>query len=361
MQQRTAGSGPAGPELLAAMGRALHIAAAPGIRPGANPRVGCVLLDASGRPQAEGVHRGAGTPHAEVDALRAWRRADRAGSPHTAVVTLEPCAHTGRTGPCTEALLQAGVRRVVLATADPDPRAAGGADRLRAAGVEVVAGVLRKQALALNAEWFAATLLRRPHVTWKLATTVDGRVAAADGSSRWISSAQSRADAHLARAAVDAIVVGTGTALSDDPQLAARDTVDRPLPPDLQPLRVVMGLRAVPPGARVRDESAQTLILPTRDPAQVLATLWDNGVRRVLLEGGPTVAAAFWRGGLVDRVVLYLAPALLGAGPLGVSDLGIGSIQDAARLDITDVARCGPDLKITYEPVRAAGTLEESN
>jgi len=360
VQQRTAGSEPASSELLAAMGRALQIAAAPGIRTGANPRVGCVLLDASGRPQAEGVHRGVGTPHAEVDALRAWRSADRAGMPHTAVVTLEPCAHTGRTGPCTEALLQAGVRRVVLATTDPDPQAAGGAARLRAAGVEVVEGVLREQALALNAEWFTATELRRPHVTWKLATTLDGRVAAADGSSRWISSAQSRADAHLARAAVDAIVVGTGTALSDDPHLAARDTVDRPLPRDLQPLRVVMGLRVVPPGARIRDESAKTLILPTRDPAQVLATLWDHDVRRVLLEGGPTVAAAFWRSGLVDRVVLYLAPALLGAGSLGVGNLGIGSIQDAARLDMTDVARCGPDLRITYEPVRAAGTLEES-
>jgi len=360
VQQRIVDNSPVGSVLISAMSRALELAADAEIRPGANPRVGCVLLDASGRAQAEGVHRGAGTAHAEVDALRGWRSANRPGAPHTAVVTLEPCAHTGRTGPCTQALLEAGVRRVVLATTDPDPHAGGGAAILRAAGVEVVEGVLRERALALNAEWFAATVLRRPHVTWKLATTVDGRVAAADGSSRWISSPQSRADAHLARAAVDAIVVGTGTALSDDPQLAARDGSGRPLRRDQQPLRVVMGLRAVPAGARIHDDSAQTLVLPTRDPVLVLDTLWDHDVRRVLLEGGPTVAAAFWRAALVDRVVLYLAPALLGAGPLGVSDLGIGSIQDAARLDITDVARCGPDLKITLEPVRAAGTLEES-
>lgn len=339
-----------------AMRRALVLASDPSIRPGANPRVGCVLISSSWRVVAEAAHQGAGTAHAETAALAA--ASGRLDEVDTAVVTLEPCNHTGRTGPCTQALIDAGVRRVVYAADDPTPEASGGAARLRAAGVEVVGGLLADEAAALDQEWFAAVRLGRPHVTWKLASTLDGRVAAGDGSSRWVSGPQSRRDTHRVRAQVDAIVAGTGTVLIDDPRLSARDCRDRPLPPDRQPLRAVMGLREIPSDARVLDDSAPTVLLPTREPAQALAALWERGARRVLLEGGPTLAAAFWRAGLVDRVTLYLAPSLLGAGPAAVADLGISTITDQARLRITAVERCGDDLKITAVP-RVGAAHEE--
>lgn len=336
-----------------AMRRALELAADPLVRPGANPRVGCVLLSSDGRVVAEAAHQGAGTAHAEVAALAA--AGDRVSEVTTAVVTLEPCDHTGRTGPCSTALVDAGVRRVVHALDDPTAEAAGGAARLRAAGVEVVGGVLADEAAALDPDWFAAARLGRPHVTWKVASTLDGRVAAADGSSRWVSGPASRRDAHRVRAQVDAVLAGTGTVLHDDSQLSARDADDVPLPIARQPLRAVMGLRPVPPGARVLDDTAPTEVLVTRDPAAALERLWNLGVRRLLLEGGPTLAAAFWRSGLVDRLTVYLAPSLLGAGRPAVPDLGIATIADQARLDITDVRRCGTDLRITAVPrVRTA-------
>ncbi len=339
------------------MRRAITLAAEVSVRTGANPRVGCVLLDRGGVARAAGVHRGAGTPHAEADALSRWDPA--LGPPDTAVVTLEPCRHTGRTGPCTEALLEAGVRRVVVGVRDPDTEAGGGADVLRAAGIEVVTGVLEDEATALDPHWLAAARLGRPHVTWKVSPTLDGRVAAADGTARWISSPESRADAHAHRARLDAIVVGTGTVLTDDPALTARTADGTPLPPERQPLRVVVGHRPVPAGATVLDEAAPTLVLATHDPAEVLTRLWERGARRVLVEGGPVLAAAFWRAGLVDEVVVYLAPVLLGAGPQAVGDLGIGTIGEAGRLDVVDVVRTGPDVRITAVPHRPAHSLNQ--
>ncbi|MGC5583445.1 bifunctional diaminohydroxyphosphoribosylaminopyrimidine deaminase/5-amino-6-(5-phosphoribosylamino)uracil reductase RibD [Ornithinimicrobium sp. W1679] len=312
-----------------------------------NPRVGCVLVAPGGTLVGQGHHRGAGTPHAEVEALAdAGERARGA----TAYVTLEPCAHHGRTGPCTGALLRAGVTRVVYAVPDPTPRAAGGAEVLRDSGIEVTHQE-HPASGALVADWTAAARAGRPVVVWKMATTLDGRVAAADGSSRWITSAEARADAHLLRATVGAVVVGTGTALRDDPSLTAR-TPQGELLPD-QPLRVVVGRRDVPAGARLRSGAGELLHLRTHDPHEVLAELSRRGVHRVLLEGGPALAAAFWRAGCVDEVLVYLAPALLGAGPPGVGDLGIGSIEDAARLELRDVARVGPDLRLSLVPVSA--------
>ncbi|WP_461022783.1 bifunctional diaminohydroxyphosphoribosylaminopyrimidine deaminase/5-amino-6-(5-phosphoribosylamino)uracil reductase RibD [Thalassiella azotivora] len=330
------------------MRRALELAADPAIRPGANPRVGCVLIGRDGDVVAEGVHRGAGTPHAEVDALSA---AGTAAHGATAVVTLEPCDHTGRTGPCTQALLRAGVARVVFAQTDPDPVAAGGAATLRSAGVDVDAGLLAGEAERLNAEWTRATRLGRPHVTWKYAATLDGRSAAADRTSRWITGPAARREVHALRAAADAVVVGTGTVLADDPQLTARDDRDRPLPVELQPLRVAVGDRPVPPGARLRDRTGPFVQLPAGEPAHVLADLWGRGVRRVLLEGGPTLAGAFVRAGAVDRVVGYVAPALLGAGPAALADAGVTTIDEAVRLDVTDVTVVGGDVRVTAVPL----------
>lgn len=307
-----------------------------------NPRVGCVLVARDGAVVGRGWHRGAGTAHAEVDALRqAGERARGA----TAYVTLEPCNHTGRTGPCTLALEQAGVTRVVLAQRDPNRAAAGGAQWLRQRGVVVEEGLLADEAAALNRTWTQLVTTGRPFVTWKLAGTLDGRSAAADGTSRWISGEASRRDVHDQRARCGAILVGTGTALADDPALTAR----RPdgSRHDRQPVRVVMGLRDLPAGAAVLDDSAPTWQLRTHDPHVVLGELARAGVHHLWLEGGPTVAAAFLTAGLVDEVVAYLAPVLLGSGRAAVADLGVTTIADAFRLDTTDVTQIGTDVRIT--------------
>ncbi|MGW6462179.1 bifunctional diaminohydroxyphosphoribosylaminopyrimidine deaminase/5-amino-6-(5-phosphoribosylamino)uracil reductase RibD, partial [Streptomyces sp. NPDC055078] len=207
---------------ITAMRRAIALAARGLGSTSPNPVVGCVITDASGRTVGEGHHQRAGGPHAEVHALReAGGRARGA----TAYVTLEPCDHTGRTGPCAQALIDAGVSRVVHAVGDPNPLATGGAERLRAAGVLVESGLLADEATAGNAAWLTAMRLGRPHVVWKYAATLDGRIAAADRTSRWITSPESRADVHRLRAEADAVVVGSGTARTDDPQLAVRGTL----------------------------------------------------------------------------------------------------------------------------------------
>jgi diaminohydroxyphosphoribosylaminopyrimidine deaminase/5-amino-6-(5-phosphoribosylamino)uracil reductase len=337
-----------------AMRRALALAATPGVPLGPNPRVGCVLLADDGSVVAEGLHRGAGSVHAEADALA---RAGTAARGATAVVTLEPCNHTGRTGPCAQALIAAGVRRVVFAGADPNPVASGGADTLRAAGVEVVAGLLAAEAREVNRAWLFGLEHRRPLVTWKVAASLDGRSAAADGTSRWLTGRAARADVHRLRARVDTVLAGTGTVLTDDPALTARDDDGAPLAH--QPLRAVMGLRDLDPGLRVFDGTADTLRLRTREPAEALAELFTAGRRHVLLEGGPALAAAFVRADLVDEVVAYVAPVLLGAGPAAVADLGIGTIGAALRPQVTDVtvlsgtAEEPPDVRWTLRLSRA--------
>jgi len=322
----------------AAMRRALELAALGPFGP--NPRVGCVLLAEDGTVLAEGFHRGAGTPHAEADALS--HAGDRARGA-TAVVTLEPCNHTGRTGPCAVRLVEAGVRRVVFAQPDPNPLAAGGAATLRAAGIEVEAGLLDGESRELNRAWSRAIELQRPVVTWKLATTLDGRSAAADGTSRWVSSAASRRDTHRLRAQCDTMLVGTNTIAVDDPLLTVRDADDRPLGP--QPLRAVMGLRELPDAARVFNDDAETVRLLTRDPREALDELWRRERRHVFLEGGPTLAAAFVAAGLVDEIVVYVAPMFLGAGRNAVADLGITTIADALRPQVRDITVLEPDAK----------------
>jgi diaminohydroxyphosphoribosylaminopyrimidine deaminase/5-amino-6-(5-phosphoribosylamino)uracil reductase len=253
------------------------------------------------------------------------------------VVTLEPCAHTGRTGPCAVALRDAGVRRVVFAQGDPNPVAAGGGALLREAGVEVEQGLMVDAARALNRVWTFAVEHGRPFVTWKFATTLDGRSAAADGTSRWVSGRAARLDTHRLRALCDVMLVGSNTVEIDDPQLTVRDEHDQPLPRDRQPLRVVMGERDLPATARVFDDHAETLHLRTRDPETALKTLFARDRQHVFLEGGPTLAAAFLKAGLVDEIVTYVAPMLLGAGRPAVADLGIITIADAFRPLVTDV------------------------
>ncbi|MGY1814210.1 bifunctional diaminohydroxyphosphoribosylaminopyrimidine deaminase/5-amino-6-(5-phosphoribosylamino)uracil reductase RibD [Blastococcus sp. SYSU D00820] len=336
----------------AAMARARELGWSALGRTSPNPAVGAVVLAADGTPAGEGATAPPGGPHAEVAALAAAGERARGG---TAVVTLEPCAHTGRTGPCADALLAAGVARVVVAVPEPTQPAGGGADRLRAAGVDVVLGVEQEEAEdgALGA-WLTGVREHRPQVVWKVAGTLDGRVAAADGTSRWITGPDARAAVHRLRATCDAVLVGIGTALADDPQLTVRlpDGTDAPR----QPLRVVADRRGrLPATARVRDGAAPTLVSSAPGARELLAELFDRDVRRVLLEGGPTLAAAFLRAGLVDEVVLHLAPKLLGAGAPLVGDLGIPTIGAALSLSVLDVTRRGGDVEIRLRPARHTG------
>ncbi|MFC6707340.1 bifunctional diaminohydroxyphosphoribosylaminopyrimidine deaminase/5-amino-6-(5-phosphoribosylamino)uracil reductase RibD [Flexivirga alba] len=307
-----------------------------------NPRVGCVLVR-DGEVVGRGWHAGAGTPHAEVAALT--EAGDRARGA-TAYVTLEPCAHTGRTGPCVDALTEAGVSRVVYGQSDPNPIARGGGEVLQTRGIDVRGGVLADEAAALNELWTYAVLHEKPWVTWKFAMTVDGRSAAADGTSQWISNELSRADVHDLRRRVGAIVVGTGTALTDDPQLTARSADGAVTGP--QPLRVVVGERDLPISARLFDDAAESLQLRTHDLAAVTKELHSRGIRTVLLEGGSTLGAAFCAAGLVDEIVVYLAPLLLGAGSSAVGPLGVETLSDATRWTLHDVTRLADDVRLIY-------------
>ncbi len=330
--------------LEAAMNQAIELAAATR-DPKPNPRVGCVILAPDGSVIATGAHDGPGNPHAEVIALAV--AGDRARGA-TAVVTLEPCNHKGRTGPCSKALIDAGVTRVVFGQPDPNPQAAGGADALRGAGVLVTDGFMADAAQTLNADWTLAMTRQRPEVTWKLAATLDGWVAAADGSSKWITGDAARAQVQQLRAEHDAVLVGTTTVLTDDPELTARTPQPSP-----QPWRIVMGQRSVPAGARVRlaEPIDRFWQIPTRDPAFALSQMLRRDVHSVLLEGGPALAGAFLRLGLIDRIIWYTAPALLGAGRPVVTDLGVTSIDQALRLELLDVQRVGDDVRIDLRPV----------
>jgi diaminohydroxyphosphoribosylaminopyrimidine deaminase/5-amino-6-(5-phosphoribosylamino)uracil reductase len=340
-----------------AMRRALELAASPGVPRGPNPRVGCVLLGPDGTEVAEGFHRGAGTPHAEAAALA---EAGDAANGATAVVTLEPCNHTGRTGPCAEALIKAGVVRVVFAQPDPNPVAAGGAEALRAAGIAVEMGLLEREARQLNRAWTFALEHGRPFVTWKFAASLDGRSAATDGSSKWITNEDARRDVHRLRGECDAILVGTGTVLRDDPELTVRDALDAPLPRERQPLRVIVGSRDVPPGSRTNNDAADTIQIREQPPRGVLESLRERGCQHVFLEGGPTLAGAFLRDGLVDEVVAYVAPKLLGSGRNAL-EAGLGtSITDALDLHVEDITVFGDNVRITGKPSNAVqgGTVQ---
>jgi diaminohydroxyphosphoribosylaminopyrimidine deaminase / 5-amino-6-(5-phosphoribosylamino)uracil reductase len=309
-----------------------------------NPPVGAVIVNPEGKVVGVGGTAPAGGDHAEVVALR---RAGRSAAGGIAVVTLEPCNHYGKTPPCANALIEARVGTVVYGVTDPNAIAGGGAGRLSAAGVQVKSGVLAEQVAAGPLrEWLHKQRTGLPHVTWKYASSVDGRSAAADGSSQWISSEAARLDLHRRRAAADAIVVGTGTVLADDPALTAR-MADGSLA-ERQPLRVVVGLREIPPEAKVLNDDSRTMVIRTHDPMEVLKALSDR--TDVLLEGGPTLAGAFLRAGAIDRILAYIAPILLGGPVTAVDDVGVPTIARALRWQFDGIDRVGPDLVLSLVP-----------
>ncbi|MCX2749284.1 bifunctional diaminohydroxyphosphoribosylaminopyrimidine deaminase/5-amino-6-(5-phosphoribosylamino)uracil reductase RibD [Arthrobacter sp. MI7-26] len=331
----------------AAMDTALHVALR-GHR-GANPLVGAVVLGPNGEQLITGYHRGAGTAHAEADAIAKAQAKGLDLTGTTMVVTLEPCNHVGRTGPCARAIIDAGITRVVYAVDDPHDPAAGGAGTLRAAGVDVQSGLGAGEALKLNREWFQAVGARRPFVTLHIAQTLDSRIAAADGTSQWISSPESLADNHGLRRLIDAILVGTETVLVDNPRLTAREADGQES--ESQPLRAVMGLREVPADAAVRGTDGKFIQLPTRDPAEALELLFAEGIRHVMVEGGSRILSAFLAAGLVDELIVYLAPTLLGAGTPALTDLGITTLADAQHWNWDDagggaVHALGRDLRL---------------
>jgi diaminohydroxyphosphoribosylaminopyrimidine deaminase/5-amino-6-(5-phosphoribosylamino)uracil reductase len=332
------------------MTRALELALN-GPAKGVNPQVGAVILDSTGEILGEGFHKGSGTPHAEVVALTAALSGSQklsAGS--VAVITLEPCNHTGRTGPCAKALIEAGVSKVIFASSDPGENSSGGANTLRAAGVQVESGVMADKADQQLHVWLTATKNQRPFVTLKWASSLDGRAAAQDGTSKWISSEQSRADAHRRRSVVDAIMVGTGTALIDDPELTARNS-DGTLHAS-QPLRVVLGTRELPSNLRVFNSDAETKTIKTQSIHGALSELFEQGIRHVLVEGGPTLASRFVQMDLVDEFVVYLSPKLIGGDKLAIGSIDVPSIAQAKGLTFKEVSKLGDDILIVASPVR---------
>ncbi len=348
------------------MARALELAARGLGRTCPNPAVGAVFVR-NGRVVGEGFHSRAGAPHAEVEALR---RAGARARGATLYVTLEPCAHHGRTPPCVDALVPLGLARVVVATGDPDPRVRGrGIRALRRAGLPVDVGVARTDADLLLAGYRSRILRGRPQVTLKLALTLDGRIAARGGDARWITGPAARRMGHALRDVSDAILVGAGTVRADDPRLTCR------LPGGHDPVRVVVaGERLdLPPRAhvlatggpptwivaprtapaarveRLRRRGIEVLLLPARRgriPFDVIArTLAERGITSLLIEGGGTVAAAALRDRCVDRAVFFLAPTLLGGDALpAVGTLGITRVADAIHIDGLSTARVGEDL-----------------
>ncbi|MEX0707693.1 MAG: bifunctional diaminohydroxyphosphoribosylaminopyrimidine deaminase/5-amino-6-(5-phosphoribosylamino)uracil reductase RibD [Woeseia sp.] len=345
-----------------------------------NPMVGCVLVQVPGIIVGRGWHLGPGTDHAEIMALKEAGDAARGA---VAYVTLEPCNHTGRTGPCAEALIEAGIREVVYAIADPNPAAAGGAARLREAGVAVRSGLCEEEALALTRAWRHALAERRPYVVGKTAMSIDGRIATASGESQWITSSFSRNAGHRIRWETDAIIVGAGTVIADDPALTARPadvaTGKQVIDGERYPLRVVLDSTGrCPPGARVfgridengakdpailaattgaprarldafREHGVEVLVLPANDSGRVdlhalLEALYERDIHHAMVEGGGEVLGAFFDADLLEEITFFIAPRIIGGGKPALGGGGVARLADADRFDFKSAEDNGPDL-----------------
>ena len=308
-----------------------------------NPIVGAVVIDAAGNVVGEGFHDRVNSPdHAEVVAIKA------AGSKSvgaTIVVTLEPCNHTGTTGPCVQAIIDAGITTVVYAVTDPNESAAGGAAALRAAGVTVIEGVLKDEAAFSNRAWLMKIKKNRPFFTWKVAATLDGKVAAADGTSKWISNERSRADVQILRRQADAILVGTNTVITDDPHLIPRGDFPGY---GANPIRVVCGEQELPTNAKVFDDAAKTIVVKSKDLDVLVENLNELGINHVFVEAGPTLGSAMLDGCLLDELVMYQAPSLLGTGKHFFAFDYPTTITDQMRMDHISTQVLDGDVKSVY-------------
>jgi len=342
------------------MRRAIELAAPHRTHP--NPKVGAVVVDESGKVVGEGAHLGVGRPHAEVVAIGEAGGKARGSTLH---VTLEPCTHQGHTPPCAGAVVEAGVRKVVIGAIDPDPRVSGaGVSWLRDAGLEVETGVLEQDAEAVDPAYFHHRRTGLPLVTWKAAMTLDGSVAATDGTSQWITSEEARQDAHRLRSVMDAIVVGAGTFRADDPLLTARiEGVET------QPVAVVVaGRQSLPTDRKIWERSP--LVISVRplgvpsgevvvvggedewpDPVESARALSDRGLLDVLLEGGPQLSGAWWRAGVVGRGVIYVGPQLAGGRGMAPIEGDFATMAQSRAVNIKDVRMVGPDIRIEFLPL----------
>ena len=322
------------------MKRAIELATSVDLSRDVNPHVGSVVVSAAGDVVGEGFHRGSGTVHAEVAAIQA---AGESANGATVYITLEPCNGTGRQGPCSQALIDAGVARVVYGQQDPNDAMAGGAQALRDAGIEVISSVLADECRALNATWTFAHTNGRPWVKWKTATTLDGFIAAVDGTSKWITGEPARAEVQNIRRSVGAIVTGTGTVLVDNPLLTVRNLAD-----DEQPLRVIVGSRSIPNDLKIMG-GAQPAITKNADLSDVLKDLWtERKVHSVLIEAGSTLSASAWRNDLVDEVFWFQAPVIMGTGKPALADIGVSTMAEARRFNDVAVNRVGLDLLVHF-------------
>lgn len=335
------------------------IQAARHAHPHPNPRVGALVLHSNGTVVGRGIHQGPGEPHAEIVSLI---QAGPAADGGTLVVTLEPCNHHGRTPPCTDAIIESGISRVVVGVVDPDPQVNGkGIARLREAGLEVETGILEAEAEQLDQAYFYHRRSGLPRVTLKAALTLDGAVAGLDRSSQWITSREARADGHALRAEADAILIGAGTLLDDDPALTARLEGS----PGAQPMPVVIaGARELPPAAQVFDRQAivfapthcelpaEVIVLPGPggvDLEKALVMLGERGILEVLVEGGPLLARSLLEAGLVQRGVFYYGSTLAGGQGLSPFGGGFETLSDATPVQVVDVRQVGGDVRVEFQ------------
>lgn len=333
------------PKELIAMHEAINIAKNPDTPKGPNPRVGCVILDKSGTYLSRGFHLGSGSDHAEISAIKNARQ-DLVGA--TMVVTLEPCNHSGKTGPCVEAILKSGINKVIIGQKDSTAIGSGGGAVLAKSGIEVIFSPLEPEVSAIN-PWFSVAMKQqRPYLRLKLATSLDGRIAARDGSSKWITSSAARRLVHQFRTDSSIILSSTKTVIIDDASLLARNSNNDLL--KIQPQRVVLGRSEIPQNHRIFKEGVAPLIYPHHDLDSVLADLWSKQFNSVLVEAGPRLTTALLRSGLVNEVLWFQAPILLGdQGLAAVLDLGVETLEKAHKLHPYSVEQVGVDTLTTLQ------------
>ena len=303
-----------------------------------NPNVSAAIYGVDGSLISHGFHnRKVSVDHAEVVALK---KAGSAARGATMVISLEPCAHTGTTPPCVQAIIDAGIAKVIYAVADPNPIAAGGAQKLADAGI-VVEHRESEQLNFVQRAWLHKERTGRPLMIWKVATTLDSKVAASDGTSQWITGPESREDVQELRAQSDAILIGTNTALVDNPHLIPRGH-------EARPVRVICGEQEVPATNKVFDNEARTIAVKSKSIPELIKVLSDEGFNQVLVEAGPTLGSALMASGNIDELIVYQAPKMLGAGKEFVSHLGISTLNDHLKLELLGVQPFGSDIKSHY-------------